>query len=163
MSDTDDARFADGAPKPLRLSAIAPDDVGVMSALVQDAVLPASEMTWDRGARRFALLINRMRWEDLPRGAKSGAGSDGVSRVQSVLTFDNVSGVQTQGFDRRDPDQILSILSLGMDADAATDRVVVTLAGDGAIAVTMTALDLSLRDVTRPYAAVSGKVPHHPD
>ncbi|WP_099828235.1 DUF2948 family protein [Oceaniglobus indicus] len=155
----DDARFEDGGAKPLRLQALTPEDLGVISALTQDSVLPASEMTWDRGARRFALLINRMRWEDLPKGG----ASDEVSRVRSVLTFDNVAGVQTQGVDRRDADQILSVLSLAMDEDATTDRVIVTLAGDGAIAVTMTALDVSLRDVTRPYRAVSGKVPHHPD
>jgi hypothetical protein len=35
------------------------------------------------------------------------------------------------------------------------------LAGDGAIALDVEALDIRLDDVTRPYRAPSGKVPHH--
>jgi hypothetical protein len=156
---SDDARFEDGAARPLRLQALSGEDVQVISALIQDSVLSASDIAWDHGARRLALLINRMRWEDL----RDGARADEVQRVRAVLTFDNVSGVQSQGFDRRDTDQVLSLLSLGLDDGAATDRAILTLAGDGAIAVTMSALDISLRDVTRPYRAVSGKVPRHPD
>jgi hypothetical protein len=41
-------------------------------------------------------------------------------------------------------------------------RVVITLAGDGAIAAQVECLDIDLRDVTRPYAAPSGKAPEHP-
>ncbi len=36
-----------------------------------------------------------------------------------------------------------------------------TLAGDGAIALEVETLDLTLRDVTRPYLAPSGKAPDH--
>jgi hypothetical protein len=40
-----------------------------------------------------------------------------------------------------------------------TGRVVLTLAGDGAIAAQAECLDVTLRDVTRPYLAPSGKAP----
>jgi hypothetical protein len=40
---------------------------------------------------------------------------------------------------------------------------VLTLAGDGAIALEVECLDVTLRDVTRPYAAISGKLPMHPE
>ncbi|WP_102106884.1 DUF2948 family protein [Oceaniglobus roseus] len=149
-----DARFEDGAPRPLRLQALTAEDLGVISALVQDAVFPITEMSLDRPARRFAILLNRVRWE------KKSAHE--VERVQSVLSFENVAKVQTQGIDRRDMDQILSLLSITLEEGNA-DRVVLTLAGDGGVAVQMSALDVTLRDVTRPYPAVSGKAPHHPD
>lgn len=41
--------------------------------------------------------------------------------------------------------------------------MIVTLAGDGAIRIAVEALDIMLRDVTRPYRAPSGKKPTHPD
>ncbi len=63
----DDARFEDGGEQPLRLKALDAEDLSVMAALVQDAVFPAAEMRFDRKARRFALLINRFRWEDADR------------------------------------------------------------------------------------------------
>ena len=59
-----DASFEDGAERPLNLGAMDTDDLKVISALVQDAVFPITEMKYDRKARRFALLINRFRWED---------------------------------------------------------------------------------------------------
>ena len=61
---TDDARFEDGGEAPLNLGALDAEDLQVISSLVQDAVFPASEMSWDKRAGRFALLLNRMRWED---------------------------------------------------------------------------------------------------
>jgi hypothetical protein len=41
--------------------------------------------------------------------------------------------------------------------------VILTLAGDGAIRLSVEALDVTLKDVTRPYVAPSGKLPGHPD
>ena len=59
-----DATFEDGAERALRLRAEDAEDLQVVAALVQDAVMPASEMSFDRGKRRFACLLNRFRWED---------------------------------------------------------------------------------------------------
>ena len=49
---TEDARFEDGGERPLYLGALDPDDLQVISALVQDAVLPVTEMRWRAGERR---------------------------------------------------------------------------------------------------------------
>ena len=61
---TEDARFEDGREAPLNLGALDVDDLNVIASLTQDAVFPASEMRWDRKGGRFALLLNRVRWED---------------------------------------------------------------------------------------------------
>jgi hypothetical protein len=152
---TDDARFKDGAERPLRLRALDTDDLAVIAAITQDAVFPASEMRWDRKARRFALLVNRFRWEN---------GRQQPERVQSVLAFEDVMAVQSQGIAKADPDLVCSLLSISFTpaADGA-GRIELTLAGDGAIALQVEALEVVLRDVTQPYAAPSGKAPRHPD
>ncbi|TCP59848.1 DUF2948 family protein [Rhodovulum bhavnagarense] len=155
-----DARFEDGAERPLRLMAVTQEDLQVLSALVQDAVLSASDMRWDRGRRRFALLLNRFRWEDCPAAERLGRPYE---RVRSVLTVEDVQKVASQGFDRDDADQVLSVLSVAFEPGAeGSGRVVVTLAGDGALAFDVECLEIGLHDVTRPYAAPSGKVPRHP-
>ena len=51
----EDARFEDGGERPLRLLAMDAEDLGVISALTQDAVFPITEMTWQPQRRRFAL------------------------------------------------------------------------------------------------------------
>ncbi|GAA0299363.1 DUF2948 family protein [Rhodovulum strictum] len=155
-----DARFADGAERPLRLLAVTPEDLQVISALVQDAVLPATEMRWDRRGRRLAMLLNRFRWEGREAAERRGRPYE---RVQSVLSIEDVLSVSSQGVERTDPDLVLSLLSLGFEPGAdGTGRVVLTLAGDGAVAVEVECLEVSLNDVTRPYEAPSGKAPEHP-
>ena len=44
-----------------------------------------------------------------------------------------------------------------------TGRIVMTFAGDGAIAVDVEAMNVTLQDVTRPYRAPSRKAPSHPE
>ena len=157
MTDKD-ARFEDGGERPVNLGALDAEDLKVISALVQDAVLPITEMRLDRGARRFALLLNRFRWED------RGRGRHAPERVQAVLAFENVMGVQTQGIDRSDTDMILSVLTVEWaSGEDAAGHVVITLAGDGAIRLDCEALEATLKDVTRPYVAPSRKVPDHGD
>lgn len=156
---TEDARFEDGGERPLNLGALDAEDLQVISSLVQDAVLPVTEIRWQAGRRRLGLLLNRIRWEDVEAAKKRGRP---VERVQSLLVIDNVLAVASQGVDRADQDMILQVLSIsfepGEDADGA---VVLTLAGDGALQAKVEALEVSLRDVTRPYLAPSRKLPDH--
>lgn len=157
---TDDARFEDGRETPLNLGAMDPDDLAVLSALAQDAVFPVTEMRWLPRERRFALLVNRFRWED--EGANKGRHAP--ERVQSVLAVENVQRVSSQGVDRGDADLILSLLSVTFEpAEEGAGAVLLTLAGDGAIRLEVEALEARLKDVTRPYQAPSGQAPRHPD
>ena len=156
---SEDARFEDGREAPLRLKALDAEDLQVLAALAQDAVFPSAEMRWDRKARRFAILLNRFRWEDAERAKKRGRA---VERVQSVLSVEDVLRVQSQGVDPTDTETVYSLLSVGfIPAEDGMGRVELTLAGDGVIGIEVEALEVLLRDVTRPYAAPSGKVPGH--
>jgi hypothetical protein len=156
---TNDARFEDGGEAPLRLKALDADDLAVISSLVQDAVFPASEMRWQVKERRFAILLNRFRWEDADRATKRRRSFE---RVQSVLVVEDVLKVQSQGVNRGDVDMVMSLLSLSWVAgEDGTGRLLLSLAGDGEIALDVEALEVLLKDVTRPYVAPSGKAPAH--
>ncbi|WP_116598404.1 DUF2948 family protein [Primorskyibacter marinus] len=158
---TDDAKFEDGGDRPLNLGALDVEDLTVLSSLAQDAVFPITEMRWDRGTGRLALLVNRFRWEDLQ---SAGQAARSPERVQSVLMIENVHRVGTQGIDPKDRDTVLSLLALTFEAtDAPSGNVILTLAGDGAIRAEVEALDIRLRDVTRPYLAPSRQAPRHPE
>jgi hypothetical protein len=154
-----DARFQDGGEGPLRLVAQDADDLQVISTLVQDAVLPVTEMTYDQKRRRFALMLNRFRWEDRAEAERVGRAYE---RVRSVMVVEDVRKVQAMGFDRTDKDLVLSLLSMSFHpGEDGTGRLTLTLAGDGAIALDVEALEVRLDDVTRPYRAPSGKMPTH--
>lgn len=154
-----DARFEDGTEAPLYLGAEDAEDLKVIAALLQDAVFPITEMSWNRPRHEFALLLNRFRWED--RAAADSAGR-GYERVRAILLLRGVLSVRSQGIDRSDRDTILSLLDVQFVPGAeGSGEVILTLAGDGAIALQVEALEATLRDVTRPYLAPSGKAPEH--
>ncbi len=157
MTVSQDARFEEGGARPLRLKALDADDLQVVSALVQDSVLPASEMTWSRKDGRFGLLLNRFRWED-PATTRS------AERVQSVLCIENVMKVRSRDVPQGDKDMVLSVLAIGFEpGEDGTGTVKLILAGDGEVEIEVEALEVLLRDVTRPYGAPSGHAPQHPE
>ena len=154
-----DARFEDGDEGPLHLLAQEAAAVTVLSALVQDAVLPLAEMKLDRPRRRFAALLNRFRWEDREAAERAGRPFE---RVRSLLTVEGVLSARTMGIDLREKEAVLSVLSLDwLPGEDGSGRLTLVLAGDGAVALEVEALDLRLEDVTKPYLAPSRKMPSH--
>ena len=142
----------------MNLGALDAEDLQVISSLVQDAVFPITEMSWLADQRRFALLLNRFRWED------DGRDRHGAERVQTLLTVEDVLRVASQGIDRSEKDTILSVLAVTFEpGEDGTGDVLLTLAGDGAMRLSVETLDVSILDVTRPYRAPAGRAPDHPD
>ena len=159
---TQDARFQDGVEKPLYIGAIDPADIEVMSAFLQDAVVPVSEMKWRKQHRQLAVLLNRFRWEDKDHAQQQ---SRPVERVQSLLVIDHVRHIASIGIDRSTPKAALALLSLSyQEGEGALEDVQLTFSGSAAIKIQISALEISLRDVTNlilrprvPYLLISFK------
>ena len=110
-------------------------------------------MRWLAKDRRFAVLVNRYRWE---------AGTRLPERVRTMLTIEEVEAVRSQGVPKGDADTVLSLLSVTFEpGEEGRGTVLLTLAGDGVIAVDVAVLEVVLRDVTRPYTAPSRRTPSH--
>ena len=129
-------------PKPLRLLAEEPEDLEIISAAVQDAVVKAENLVYEARQRRFWLEINRFRWEEGTGKRREG------ERIRSLLAFDGVLGVRTRAITKADPEIILSLLQVTFTPAAEPPGGTVTLlfAGDGEIALTVEALDATLMD-----------------
>jgi len=156
-----DATFEEGREAPLHLVARDDEDLDVLRTLTQDAVFPITEMRWDARRRRFVVLLNRFRWEDKTTAEMRGRAYE---RVQSLLVVDNVERVASQGIHRDDADTILSLLDMVFEQDdAPAGELTLVLAGDGAMRLEVEALEVTLKDVTRPYAAPSKSAPSHKD
>lgn len=156
-----DATFEDGAEQALRLRAETTDDLAVISTFVQDSVGQNAEISWLAKKHRFAILLNRFRWEDRAKAEQQGRPYE---RVQSMLVVESTLNVTAQGLDPSDKDMAFELLSISFEAgEDGAGQVILTLAGDGAIALDVECLDVTLSDVSRPYVARSTHVPTHPD
>jgi hypothetical protein len=113
----------------IKLMAKDAEDLSVMSAVLQDALAPLSEMRHLPEDRRFVMVLNRFRWERSDRVKKSAPDAGDASfadaddygdvdlRVHTGLCVDLVKAVRTRGIDRSKPDQFLSLLTLSADGD----------------------------------------------
>ncbi|MDS9467538.1 DUF2948 family protein [Paracoccus sp. MBLB3053] len=156
-----DARFTDVDPAPLSLAAADAEDLTVISALVQDSILPVTEISYDMRHRQLALLLNRFRWEDADHARREERPYE---RVRAVLLISDVQRVLSDGIDRNDIDLILELLAMKWEAgEDGTGRLLLEFAGDGTLAVEAECLNVELRDVTRPYIAPSRRLPEHSD
>jgi hypothetical protein len=154
---SEDARFEDGADRPLKLRAEDISDLEVISSLIQDSIIVPSEISWTPKDRRFALLINRFRWEDKTTDRNA-------ERVQSVLAFDDISRVSAFGVDQHNPKDILSLLGIGWkDLTDASGNFELAFSGGKTLSLESECINVILQDVTRPYVAPSNMTPEHPE
>lgn len=140
--------------KTLHLAAEDADDLKAISALVQDAVLKVGDMAFLPKARRFALVLNRYRWE---AGTKGGRGT----RVRAGLRVDNVLKAESQHIPQTAKDTILSLLALTFDGEpGAGGTLTLTFSAGKAVRLTVEALDVALDDLTEAWTAKGGRPEH---
>jgi hypothetical protein len=129
----------------LKLAAGDADDLQVLSARLQDAVVKLKNFTWLPKTRRFAAVVNRLQWE-----------SGGKTRVRSGLHFDGVLKVQAQKVKLGAGEAVVSILALNFKANGAEDPggvIEIVLAGGGLLRLTVECIDAELSDMTANWAA----------
>lgn len=144
---------------PLKLRAVDAEDVAVLAACLQDALVPASDMRYLAAENRFILLANRFCWEKLPATAldpDAGAGPKGpFERVHCGLTFEHVTRVQARGFDPAadDPaERLFEVLTIIAEANADGSAALTLLfAGRVAIRLDAARVEILAQDVGEPW------------
>ena len=123
----------------LRLVALDADDIAVMSANLQDAVVRAADMAYLPKEKRFALLMSRFDW--------AVAATGRMERSQCGVHFDRVSRASFMGFVPGDAAAVLNLLTIGFEADEAPGGAIeLTFSGGAAIRLEVECVDGQLRD-----------------
>jgi hypothetical protein len=134
----------------LRLKAVDADDLSVIAACLQDALIPLSEMVYLADERRFLAAFTRFRRECLA----DPTCCEGVTQCQAVLAFEGVECVRHHGIDPRFGGVKLEFLTMVAEpgADGLT-TVVLIFAGDMALQLRMRGISATLRDFGEPWPA----------
>ena len=131
----------------LKLAAEDEDDLKALSALVQDAVLQVGDIAFLPKARRFALVLNRYRWEE---GRPGGRGT----RVRAGLRIENVVSARQTGLKQGAKEVVLNLLALSFAASAeGGGALTLVFSGGGRIELTVEALEAHLDDLSGPWSA----------
>ena len=134
------------------------DDLDIISALVQDGLLKKANIRWIKKRRRFSLLINRFRWEQVTKEMRKTVPCD---RVQTVLTFDGVLRVLSLGVENALENQILSLLRIEFVAKEICDEIKLVFSGNIIIRLKIEFLRVALRDLSPVDGLKTGTVPNH--
>ena len=138
-----------GQPKPddelVRLVALDTEDLAVLSAHVQDAVVKVEDVKWLPSDGHLVLAINRFAWEATPSG--SWRRRD-YQRRRSALHFARVGKVQSAGIDRAARDTVLALLAVRFEPrNSPSGEIVLDFAGGAAIRLAVEVLEVQLTDL----------------
>jgi len=129
----------------LKLAAADAEDLEILSARLQDAVVKLKNFVWLPRKRRFAAVVNRLAWED-----------GGKTRLRAGLHFDGVLKVQSSKVKLGVGEAVVSILAATFKPNGGEDPggvIEIVLAGGGALRLTVECIDAELADISGPWAA----------
>ena len=145
LPDAAMAAAADEAVKasnePLRLLAEDGEDLAIISAALQDAILRPADIVWERRARTLTIQLSRFCWEC------------GGTRVRAAMQFGDVSAVKSRGLPRL-PDAALELLAIHfIDGEAPGGKAILMFAGGGDLRVDVECLDVVVADLSERWDA----------
>ena len=94
-------------PKNLKLIARTKDDLRVVSAHLQDAIVNISDIANLEKNKIFLMQLNRFMWEDVEKGVFRKN-----KRIKSVLKFDNIVKVYSKNISQMEKSKFLDFLTI---------------------------------------------------
>lgn len=135
----------------LRLVALDEEDLAIISACVQDAVMKVEDLVHLCPSKQFALTMNRFAWE-----AASAGRSSANERRRAVLSFSRVLAARSHGIDPSKKDEVLSLLAVRFaPSDAPAGAVELIFSGNAMIRLDVECIEAKLADIGGTWRASS--------
>jgi hypothetical protein len=127
---------------PLKLVALDPEDMEVVSAHLQDAVVKAADIHWRPSEKRVVVGLNRFDWET------ANGETPGFRRCRSALRFERVLACKCRNVDTIAKEQTLNLLAVAFEAsDPPGGSVILTFSGGAALRLDVECLEAELADL----------------
>ncbi len=127
----------------LKLIALDPEDLRVLSCHLQDAVIRVGDMAYLKNEMRFAAIANRFDWE---QAAKVDDAT--YRRRRAGLRFERVTAAKLHGIELTQKDTVLELLALTFEpAEEPSGTLTLLFAGGAAIRLEVECIEAELRDL----------------
>ena len=137
----------------LKLQALDAQDLEIISAHMQDAVLKIANLEYLPRQKQFILTANRFNWELAEAHGE-------LTRRACVLHFSRVEAVQARGLARQQADQVLALLSISFEVEQEPSGFVIfTFAGGASLRLQVECIEARLVDGEAEWAT-SNKPDH---
>ncbi len=130
----------------LKLVALDKEDLEILSAHLQDAVLKIGDLAYQPKARRFAAITRRFDW--LKAHGGDSERSKGYERRQSALRFERVTGAKLMNVPIGAKSEVLSLLAVTFEeGEAPSGAITLQFSGGAAIRLEVECIEAELRDL----------------
>ena len=153
--------------QPLKLRAGDAEDVNIISACMQDALISSRDLSFLPGENRFVIVAQRFKWENCPEFMRPDLMGmmpcESYERVNSVLVFDDVTGVRLLDVVPSEESKILELLAIAVEpGEEGGDgpSVILFFAGGGAIRLEVRRVLCHLEDLGDSWQTT--RRPSHP-
>ena len=133
--------------KNLKLIANSDDDLRVISAHLQDAIVSPSDIAHLKKNRIFLIQLNRFMWEDVEKGVFRKN-----KRIRTILKFDNVVGVYSKNINSKNKERFLDFLAI--ETNILPDKyyeIKLIFSGDSVIKIRSEVIEVTLDDQGSPW------------
>lgn len=152
---------------PLKLIALDPEDLRIVSAHLQDALARVADMAWLAREKRFVMLVNRFAWETALGGEAAQGAEMQFERRAAALHFERVLSVRRRKVRQDTPEAVLNLLTIHFsETEPPAGTVDLLFSLDAAIRLEVECIEARLADLgpawqteARPEHAVDGEAP----
>ncbi|CAI8394599.1 MAG: Uncharacterised protein [Alphaproteobacteria bacterium UBA4588] len=124
----------------LKLHAQSSDDIKILSALLQDALIAGADMVFDKAENTFMLVANRYCWELQDAGQQM--------RCMCGVKFGTIGAVRTRGM-TADKTQFYNLLAI--EYDKAAQHIMLVFSGGVGIQLEVSSIMIIVRDLAEPH------------
>jgi len=127
------------------------EDLTVVSALLQDALVRVGDIVRTAHTRRFAFVANRFCWDAVKRPLGVLPPMGPFKRVDAGVHFDGVIDVKVQGVTLGETERVLELLTIEFTPGEPPGGVItLAFAGGATLAVQVECIEGGLADVGEP-------------
>ncbi len=128
--------------KNLKLLAASNEDLRVIAAHLQDAIVSAKDIANLKKNRIFLIQLNRFMWEDVEKGVFRKN-----KRIRTILKFDNVISVLSKNINLKVDKNFLDFLTIESDLlPDKTYEIKLIFSGNAVIKIKAEVIDVTLDD-----------------
>lgn len=127
----------------LRLAALDAEDLQVVSAHVQDAVMIVGDIRYMPREQKAVFVMNRFVWDKAP-----DKRSRQHERRRTALSVSRVLDMKVSGIRQDARDSVLELLAVTFEeTDAPAGRIRLTFAGGAALVLTVECIEVQMADL----------------
>jgi hypothetical protein len=131
----------------LKLIANSEEDLRVISAHLQDAIVAIPDIANLKRNRIFLLQLNRFMWEDVEKGVFRKN-----KRIRTILKFDNVISVSSKNITQLSKTRFLDFLAVETSfLDDKSYDIKLIFSGDAIIKINAEVIEVILDDQGEPW------------